>query len=373
MTIKYRKTNISLLCFAVFGFAIGWVSNSYLAGPNEFNPPSSVTKANFKSSDNHDKALAGSALNSDPREIEPAPPKNPETPLENLLKSIINESSNTELTASRIINYITFKLEQAPFFHVATERDLRKLLREFPNINHALIEQYAGINEPQTRLELGNLLAQSNMSRRPFLEPQLMEKIKQNEDRSAMLELLGQWGSQSKQNIDYLAQEIPFMENPEDTAAAIAAISRSSWVSSNVLSPEEFNQLTSLVNNYRSSEHPKERAAAIAALRTMPSENYQQQIIKGLNDQSAIVREQALGIYAQSPFDSKPLVQDLIQRVQDQGLGYGERSRVAYVLQNLELSENQAETVDVAQREIKDFLSSLSEQEKKDLYLAEGS
>ena len=172
MNEKSRKTRISLLCFTALGVAIGWTSNSYLSETPKAKQQSAATKVDLDNTHASKKITTAPPNSNKQIATKAALSKHSEVPSEEeiLLESIINDSSDAELTAARIIDYLALKLEQG-HFNIAKERVLRKLLRGTPEINFALIDQYSTINEPQTRFNLGNLLAQSNLAHQPFLEP----------------------------------------------------------------------------------------------------------------------------------------------------------------------------------------------------------
>ena len=251
---------------------------------------------------------------------------------------------------------------------ILREKALRKLLRDTPELDFALIDMYSSIQDPEARIKLSTILMINNSVQNPFLEPKLIDKIKLNEDRSAMLKLLGDWGLQSKSNLGYLAKELPYMDKPQDVGAAIRAITGSSWVGGSALSPGDMQHLSELMSNYRGSEHAEIRAASVAALRAFPTKNFGEAILNSFDDPSEIVRREAMQLYANNQINLPELQVKLINRAQDTSLGYMERANIVAHLEQMQISEQQMQVVKDTQQELNKYFESLSQEERRALF-----
>ena len=354
----------------LLGLAIGWAGSSLLSSPIEDH---SVEEQYFQSRKPQlaNNKLSNEKLSQSPIDSEPVSVPDVQPPNSNerltLLDLIKNGSVDHQLTASKIIDYLKLILED-PAKSAMQERELRKLLRENPELQFALLDQFASIDHPRTKMQLSMIFMINNSAQKPFLEPKLIEKIKLNEGRSEMLKMLGQWGLQSKSNLQYLYGELPYMDDPEDAGAAIRAISNSSWVRRSALQPSVMQDLREAINEYRASIDPQIRAAAVAAMRTIAPKEYRQKLLESFDDSSEIVRREAMQLYINNPFKSSDLEGKLFKNLQDSSLSYKERSSIAFGLARLGLAEEQKNVVKEVQKELMEHVESLSAAEQHALF-----
>ncbi|MFT4628943.1 MAG: HEAT repeat protein [Arenicella sp.] len=115
--------------------------------------------------------------------------------------------------------------------------------------------------------------------------------------------------------MQYLFDELPYLDDPADAGAAIRAISNSSWVRGSALEPEAMQDLREAINDYRDSDQPEIRAAAVAAMRTIATTQYLQKLLQSFDDSSAFVRQAAMQLYINNPFKSSDLENKLFKNL----------------------------------------------------------
>jgi len=364
---KAVKSEIfAYLAFTMLGFCFGWLGSVYFSGDAGiqeavalYQPPvSHVTNAEYETSPETESEV----------NFEASEPKL-EMPLkrDDTLELLPSGSLDQTLSASQIIDYLTHRLGDR-HSSIFRETILLKLLRDKPELSFALIDQFATIDHARTQQQLGVVLMHNNALKQHFLEPRLMEKIKLNQDRSEMLELLKDGGLQSNSSINYLVEEIPYMDNPKDAASAISAIAQSSWANNSLVLPAARERISNLMSEYLQSEYPEVRAASIAAISSFPSVDYENQVLEGFDDDSSLVRSQAMNLYFNKPFDSPELVSSLVLRVQNQNTSYAERSSLVRGLLRLNISEEDMQVVKNAKNEIRQYFKSLNKQQLEAIY-----
>ena len=365
---RYLVHGLAIGLCLLMGFAMGWTASLWSLSSTENKPqPGHETVKREKLGNavigaETYKGTEGHSVETEQTELK----EMESSDLSEKLAAILEQDIDRDLTVERIIDYLAAIAKESGR-GILREKKLRKLLKDVPELNYLLIDKLSSIEDEGAKLKLTSLLMINNMSQAPFLEPKLMEKIKLNEDRSEMLALLGAWGLQAKSSIAYLMRELPYMENPADAGSAIRAISGSSWIGRAALSPSDMQRLGEMLDEYRDSEHPEIRAASVAALPAFPANGFNENLMNSLDDESEMVRLEALQLLFTRRMDSPALEDKLIQRLQDNSLGYGERSMIAEQLVRMDLSEQNRQLVADAKEEFKDYYESLSEEELRAL------
>jgi len=346
-----NSNNLRVIGLAILGFAVGWAASAFKNKPAipgiEISKPGEVQNSKSFAASDSDEPFQQDVDN---EVVQQSIQISAE---DQLLELIYSESADHQLTATRVIDYFKL-LAKDPERNPRRNKRLRDLLRNVPELSFALLDRLDGIEDQHVRSQLGISLMINNSMQRPFLEPRLIEKIKQHENRSGMLKLLGNWGLQSKSNLQYLHDELSFFEDPRDQGSAIRAISGSSWVQRSALEPELMQ-----VEQYRRSSDSEVRAAAVAAMRTIVPTDYRQKLLESLEDSAESVRNEAMLLYINQPFESSELENKIFEHLQDPSLDYKERSQIAFSLERLPLSAEQKKLVKQVQAELDEQAKSL--------------
>lgn len=372
-----RALNLGLV---VIGFGIGWTASALIKKVSDDNRMDGLANASSASNWTLGKASNASTpgVPESNKLLSQANNQSESDSLDqtaklaaenNLIDLIMSESAELEITVARIIEYYKLVANGGAVSRSPRKnKRLRKFLRESPELNYALIDRFSSIEDSDIQNQLGLTLMINNSMQKPFLEPMLMEKIRQSEDRSQMLKLLGDWGLQSKSNLEYLRSELPYMDDAADVASAINAISRSSWVRRSALEPSVMGELRQTVAEMRGSESAEIRAAAVSAWRSIPGSDYRQTILDSFNDDSELVRNAALQVYTENPFKSSDFENTLLSNMQNESYSYKERFSIAHSLQRLNISAEQMKIVKRVQLEMNNYVKTLSPEEQEALF-----
>ena len=363
--------NRVLLGLFLVGLLVGWFSSEHFGSGQQSYRNSPLVKEKHQAQLGDDIAELGAVAELKPEKAQEVEANNVDQQTSALLKLVFQDTDNYQLTAERIIAYLVFiSTDHGNGISkgVLKERKLRQLTRDIPELNYALIDQLPNIENEHARTKLDTLLLLNNMTQRPFLEPYLIERIKLNESRTQMLELLGRWGLQSKSNIAYLFTELPYFEDPDQISNAIRAISYSSWVQEAALPPNDQKRIGESFDDYFNSPHPELRAASVASMKGFPSPNSSEKLVTALKDPAKVVRDEAFLIYINNPFPSDEIERTLISNAENSQLSIPERLQIVNMLRESPLSQETLAKLDTINSELDQYMKSLSEDEVKNLF-----
>ena len=364
------KFAINLALLFLFGLVLGWFAQQQLE--ERAGPQTHLTT----------EVASAPAVNP-PTNQNLTPTQQPNTKSEELLTTVDPETDwlegidinskgqKPELnSAARILAYLSYAHEQQADYHALREGGLRNFLRGNPQLVRELLGKLLDIENDKVRNSLGSILEILNMQQQPLLELEIMEHIKAGENASAWLNVLGNWGLQSRSSMGYLYNQLASYPAAQDQANIIRAISGSSWVKNSALQPNDRSRLQALIEPHFRSEDVALRAAAFASLRTLPISDTTSTLLAGLRDQSPQVRREALTYISLQKPKEKVLNQQLMAMANDTSLSLSERSSMAYLL-------SQASNPEQDQREqasklfdlITAQIEALPEQERQAIYV----
>ena len=154
----------------------------------------------------------------------------------------------------------------------------------------------------------------------PFRENHILDKIKSNDQASTWLRTLSNWGVQEASTVDYLLDQIPYLNDPDDLASAIIA-------SNNVVRPKgasdsEFmparEDAASIYEPYFDAEEDAVRAAAIGTLKTFPRDDTEELVTQAMADQSVAVKQQAVSVIRARKLKSKVIQDSLLGLIRNE-------------------------------------------------------
>lgn len=287
------------------------------------------------------------------------------------LMAVDNEqgSFDAENTSrSNTLDHYFRKMVSDPKYRIHRDQELRAKILENPLLALDILRRAQFIENESHRFSAEFLAEILNSQHRPFLEPYLIDAIKNGEDTSLWLEHLGRWGLQSKTNIGYLYEQLDRLENPQDIGHSLNAISKSSWAINSAFSPQERRSLTTKYVAYFDHEHPSVRAAAIKSLRSFPQKDSSQALVQGLQDESYYVNAETISFLEQNPVDSAQMRHTLSSTIDRKNLPLSLQNQYLRMLLKLAISPHERSVVEARLASVDEQLGSLTQDQREGDY-----
>ena len=233
--------------------------------------------------------------------------------------------------------------------HFMEQLKVISLIQGSPELYTAFLDRYPSLPEEDQWLVESLLLGHNSVGNK-FREKYIVEKLNAGEHASTWLQVLSRGGIREESTLDFLIEQISYLTDPNDLAAAITASSsifEPSMASAELAMPRR-DDVSDLYQPYFDSEEESVRTAALGTLVSYPRPNEIDIVERALNDQSLNYRHEALNVLMQRPLKATSVQTTLYGIIRNTDEPYYIRHSASIALQINATTRPPQDVIDIA-------------------------
>lgn len=241
--------------------------------------------------------------------------------------------------------------------------NLRAITKLQPELLKHLLDKLPELEAGALRQKVTSLLIFAIATRKPPIEPYIIERMKGGGADLSWWRLVARIGTQTDEGREFFLEQLSFQSDPRKLQAAAKALARTNFYGTRMPTNADLEPYITAFNELRQHHDEQIRAATAQSIAQFLPKEPEARLHDALNDESIAVRVAATQVFVNHFSGSELLTRGILSNLNDKSLSVIERIQIATVVKHAQNLNIDLQEVEHISRQLESELLVYSDQE----------